>query len=315
MQLVGLFMNLAENDPHMEHRKDAFKKGLKGFVEGKNVQLKYFYGAGDFPNYRQKAKELITLDPQPNVIFSGCGPSWRALEDEMAAANRDISIVFAGMIDPTPTGRLATKGTHVRTGFISYRADLCPEWLDLLKRMKPQLTRVAVLQDPGKSLGGADPGRDLGRTQLEAIQNAAPEFGVTVSAIDITIKSEDEIERAVAAFASKPNGGLIVPGATLAATRRQFIIDKLAVKHSLPAIYPNRMYTESGGLMSFGAKTLDLYESAAELVAKLLTDPDAQLPGPTHREDFELVINLQAAAKIGHTVPKDLLNDADCVIQ
>jgi putative ABC transport system substrate-binding protein len=324
MKLVGLFMNLAEADSDIEGRKDAFKRGLTGFTEGHNVRLDYRYGAGDFPNYRRLAKQLISLRNEgrpPDVIFSGCGPSWRALEAEMATAGVDIPVVFAGMIDPIPTAThspseddTATpplEGSHVVTGFISYRSNLCRKWPALLKRMRPQLTRAAILFDPGAPLSDTDSRRQLGGTQLQAIKEAAAAVPLDVSTppIDVTA-SRREIERKVKDFADAGPGksGLIVPGATLAATCREFIT-RLAIDYKLPAIYPNRMYTKSGGLMSYGAKTLKLYESAAERVARLLNGREVE--GPTHRADFELVINRDAAVAIGiDQIPQDLLNEA-----
>jgi len=313
MKLVGLFLNLAEGDPDTEGRKAAFKRGLRGYTEGQNVLLEYRFGAGDFPNYRRLAKQLVSLRNEgrpPDVIFSGCGPSWRALEAEMASAGVDIPIVFAGMIDPTPTADLVPSASHMVTGFISYRADLCKEWPRKLKQMVSQLSRAVILYDPGDALGGSDSPRQLGETQLRAIREAAAQVPLDVSTppIDVTA-SKREIERKVKNFADAGPGksGLIVPGATLAATCRDFIA-RLAIDYKLPAIYPNRMYTKSGGLMSYGAKTLKLYESAAERVAKILNCEKVE--GPTHRADFELVINQNTANEMGLRVPPDLLKEA-----
>jgi len=110
MKLVGLFMNLAEADSDIEGRKDAFKRGLTGFTEGHNVRLDYRYGAGDFPNYRRLAKQLISLRNEgrpPDVIFSGCGPSWRALEAEMASLVFRIDV---GDTAPDAVGAIAEFG-------------------------------------------------------------------------------------------------------------------------------------------------------------------------------------------------------------
>jgi putative ABC transport system substrate-binding protein len=316
VQLVGMFMNLAEGDLDMADRRAVFKEGLTGYTEGQNVRLEYRYGAGDFPRYRKLAKELVALRNEqgnpPDVIFSGCGPSWRALEAEMASAKVNIPIVFAGMIDPTPGAALDPRSSHIVTGFISYRADLCEKWPPLLKRMVPQLTKAAILYDPGDPLSPADSRRQLGKTQLDAIRKAAA--GLDASAVIDVTASKREIENDIADFArtSAGKGGLIVPGATLAATCRDFITG-LAIEYKLPAIYANRMYTKSGGLMAYGAKTLNLYKNGAGLVAKILKKQTVD--GPTHLKDFELVINQKTANEMGHTVPPDLLREADYVIR
>src|SRR5262249_52948210 len=245
MKLVGLFMNLAANDSDIPCRKKAFAEGLTGYTEGQNVRLEYRYGAGNYPNYRNLAKELIGLRNEgrpPDVIFSGCGPSWRALEAEMAAAHVDIPIVFAGHIDPTPDDTLAPHSSHIVTGFISYRSKLCKDWPKLLKTMAPQLSRVAILWEPGLPLGGTDPGRRLGPTQRHAIEEAAHSLQLEeAEPIDVT---QQDLETKVKHFAEQGapgKSGLIVPGATLTANRRDFIAE-LAGRYRLPAIYANRMY-------------------------------------------------------------------------
>jgi len=301
-------MNLSEHDLDVAHRKAAFKRGLKGFTEGQDVRLEYRYGGGDFPNYPNLAKELVAL--RPDVIFAGCGPSFRALTAEMHNANVDIPLVFAGVIDPTPEANLVPTARHIVTGFISYRADLCTKWPGYLKRMAGHLTHAAILFDPGSPLRTNDPDRKLGGTQRDAITKAARQVGLDISAVIDVTASRREVERDIANFAktNTGKGGLIVPGATLAATSREFIA-RLAIEYRLPAIYPNRMYTQSGGLMSYGAKTLKIYESSAERAAKILNHE--QVEGPTHRQDFELVINRRAADAIGLTVPADLLSEAE----
>ena len=77
----------------------------------------------------------------------------------------------------------------------------------------------------------------------------APSLGVELSPIDV--RDAGEIERAVAAFARAPNGGLIVTGARLAAVHRDLIVT-LAARHKLPAVYSSRFFVAAGGLISYG---------------------------------------------------------------
>jgi putative ABC transport system substrate-binding protein len=302
MKVVGLFMNLAETDQHMPLRKQAFLAGLKGFTEGKDVQLEYKYGAGQHQNYPKIAKDLVALNP--DVLFCGCGPSWTELSIALQDAARDIPIVFAGMIDPRRVGRLSTRPNDNVGGFISYETSLCETWPVKLKQMAPKLTRIAVTRDRDRQLGPA---------QFAAIAAVAPSLGLTVTPINLT-DTDAAVEAAIASFARAPNSGLIVPGSTLAATRRDFIIG-LAAKYRLPAMYPNHMYTTSGGLMSYGAKTLKLYEMGAGYVASLLSGGDSSKLTVVRNSDFELVINLKPAKAMGLEVPQTLLDQADEVLE
>ena len=102
------------------------------------------------------------------------------------------------------------------------------------------MTRVAVLRDP-------DP--RLGTSEFAAIQAVAPSLRVEVNPVNM--RDAGEIERAVAAFARSPNGGLIVTAGGAAALHRNLIIT-LAARHKLPAVYFERFFVAAGGLISYG---------------------------------------------------------------
>jgi putative ABC transport system substrate-binding protein len=110
------------------------------------------------------------------------------------------------------------------------------KWLELLKQIAPGLTKAAVLRD--STQGG-------GTSVFAAIQAVAPSLGVEVNPVNM--RDTGEIERAVAAFARSPNGGLIVPGSAAATFHRDLII-ALAARHKLPAVYFERFFATAGGL-------------------------------------------------------------------
>jgi putative ABC transport system substrate-binding protein len=128
------------------------------------------------------------------------------------------------------------------------------------------------------------------------------------------MRDAGEIERAVAAFARSPNGGLILTASGLASLHRDLIIT-LAAQHKLPAVYFERVYAAAGGLISYGADFADMYRRAAGYVDRILKgEKPADLPvqAPTK---YELVINLKTAMALGLTVPPSLLARADQVIE
>jgi putative ABC transport system substrate-binding protein len=151
---------------------------------------------------------------------------------------------------------------------------------------------------------------DIG--QLGAIQSVAPSLGVEVS--PASVRDAGEIERAIAAFGQRPNGGLIVFGAALAIMHRELIV-RLAAQHKLPAVYPLRAFVAAGGLISYGPDSIDPYRRAAAYVDRILKgEKPADLPvqNPTK---YELVINLKTAKALGLNVPPTLLARADEVIE
>jgi putative ABC transport system substrate-binding protein len=125
---------------------------------------------------------------------------------------------------------------------------------------------------------------------------------------------KDEIERAVTAFAKKPNGALIVTATPMANIHRELII-ALAERYQLPAVYGFRFHVERGGLIAYAPDQLDQYRGAAQYVDRILKGEkprDLPVQAPTK---YELVINLKTAKALGLIVPPALLARADEVIE
>jgi putative ABC transport system substrate-binding protein len=137
-------------------------------------------------------------------------------------------------------------------------------------------------------------------------------FGVELRPVDV--RDAGEIERALTAFASVPNGGLILTGSSGAIVHRDLII-ALAARHRLPAVYYERYFVAAGGLLSYGSDTVDAFRLAAGYVDRILKgEKPADLP-VMQATTFELVINLQTARALGLEVPATLLARADEVIE
>ena len=219
---------------------------------------------------------------------------------------RTVPIVFVNVVDPVGAGyvaRLARPGGNA-TGFTAFEYSLSGKWLELLKEIAPNLTRIAILRDPAIAAG-------IG--QFAVIQAmASPSRGVELSPIDV--RDGGEIERNIAALAREPNGGLIVTASSAAGVHRELII-RLAARHGLPAVYPFRAFVISGGLISYGPDATDQFRRAAGYVDRILKgEKAADLPvqSPTK---YELVVNLKTAKALGIIVPQTVLARADEVIE
>ena len=189
------------------------------------------------------------------------------------------------------------------TGFTAFEYSLSGKWLELLKEIAPSVKRAAVLRDAANPLG-------IG--QFSVIQAAAPSFGVEVNAINV--RDAGEIERAVAAFARSPNGGLVVTSSVTATAHNDLII-KLASRHKLPAVYGNRFSVTGGGLVSYAPDYVDQYRDAAGYVDRILKgEKPADLPDQQATK-IELLINLKTAKALGLSVPLSLRGRADEVIE
>ena len=178
------------------------------------------------PNIRKHAAELVAL--APDVILA----AGAAAVGPLLQATRTVPIVFAGR---RRSGRRRLRRQPGAAGRQRHRLScqfeysLSGKWLELLKEIAPGVTRAAVLRDPAIAAG-------IG--QFGAIQSVAPSLGVEVSPVNV--RDAGEIERAVAAFARSPNGGLIVTASASAIVHRDLIIT-LAARHKLPAVYTDAL--------------------------------------------------------------------------
>jgi ABC-type uncharacterized transport system substrate-binding protein len=301
MRRIGVLMNAAADDRDGQARVIAFVQALQelGWTDGRNARVDIRWGAGDAERYRGYAAELIAL--APDVILAPTSGVVAALQ----RATRAVPIVFVGVIDPVGAGfvaSLARPGGNT-TGFAAFEYGISGKWVALLKEIAPGVTRAAVIRDPSLAAG-------IG--QLAAMQAVAPSLGVELSPLDV--RDDSELERAIAAFAHAPNGGVIVAAGPAANVRREQI-NALVVRHLLPAVYPFRYYVESGGLISYGSDLISQYRPAAGYVDRILRGAKAADLPVQAQTKYELVINLKTAKALGLTVPPTLLARADEVIE
>ena len=301
MQRVGVLMNLGSDDQEGQTRNAAFLQALQelGWTVGRNIRIDYRWGAGNAELYRKHAADLVALAPDI-ILTNGTSTIGPVLQ-----TTRTVPIVFVNVTDPVAGGfmeSLARPGGNA-TGFASAEYGMAGKWLELLKQIAPHVKHAAVIRNPRVASGSG---------QFGAIQAVAPFLGMETNPIDA--RDAGDIERGITSLAGSSNAGLIVTanGATL--VHRDLII-RLAAKFKLPAVYWQRVFATSGGLMSYGDDANDQYRRAADYVDRILKgEKPADLPvqAPTK---YELVINLKTAKALGLDVPDKLLALADEVIE
>jgi ABC-type uncharacterized transport system substrate-binding protein len=290
-----------ETDRAGQARIAAFRSSLQGlgWSEDRNIRLDYRWGGGNTANARTLAADLVQSAPDAIVVAGD--PALTQLHKLPST----IPIVFTQVSEPVDSGfvaSLAQPGGHI-TGFQNFEPAMGGKWLGILKEIAPKLKRAAAMFS-----SDAAPHASF----LRAAELVAPSLGVSVSIVDL--QRSGETERAIATFASQPDGGLLVfPHPTTIANR--ISINALAVRHRLPAIYPYRYFATDGGLISYGPDQIDQWRGAAQYIDRILKgEHPANLPvqAPTK---FETVINLKTAQALGLEVPPTLLARADEVIE
>jgi len=247
---VGVLMGIAD-DFEGQARIAVFRQALQvlGWTEGRNVQLIYRWSAGDAAQARQFAKEL--LDLRSDVILANSTPVAVAVRD----TTRTTPTVFVQVSDPVTAGvvqSLSRPGGNL-TGFTNFEPSIASKWLELLKRVAPNITRVGYLFNPDTAP----------LLYARSVETAAPSLSVKPFAA--AVHNAAEMERMIKRVAREPNSALLVLPDLFTATYRQLIIE-FDARHYLPAVYPFRYFVAGGGLMSYGTEMLETYRQAASYV-------------------------------------------------
>jgi ABC-type uncharacterized transport system substrate-binding protein len=301
MRLIGLLMNVAAESSEARPRLAAFKQALEqlGWNEHDNLRIEIRWGANNTDRDRRYAAELVAL--APDVILAAGTLSVEAL----LKITRVLPIVFCNVADPVGASfvdSLARPGGNT-TGFSLFEYSISAKWVELLKEIMPGLKRVAVLRDPSNPAGIA---------QFGVIQATTQTLGAELR--PVSILNAKEIERTISAFASEPNGGLIVTPSVAESTHRDLIIN-LAARNRLPAVYPFRFWAVAGGLVSYGPDPIDQMRHAADYIDRILKGAkpsDLPVQAPTK---YQLVVNLKTQKALDLKIPPTVLARADEVIE
>ncbi len=299
---MGVLMGLAESDPSAQSLIAALRSALSklGWTEGSNFRIELRWGAADPNKIRTLAKEVVDL--RPDAIL---GQS-TAVIDALSHETRTIPIVFALVADPIASGFAASLGHPGGniTGFTHVDTAMGGKWVELLKEIAPHTMRMALLYDPAI----APPLQFY----MPPIQAAASSLGVQASGAPVLAKGE--IEDVIAAQARNPGSGLILVPSPFNVTNQQ-LISALAIHYRLPAIAGFRFFADSGGLMAYANDLAEQFRQAAGYIDRILKGAKpADLPIQTPTK-FELIINLKTAKTLDLTVPSQLLQIADEVIE
>jgi putative ABC transport system substrate-binding protein len=265
VRLICILEGISADTPGSKTRYAAFLEGLQqlGWTPGRNVQIEARYAEGDEAAIRKYAAELVALAPDVLVVGGG------APAEVVLKLTHTIPIVFVIVPDPVGSGfveTLSQPGANA-TGFMMFEYNLCGKWLELLKEIAPNVTHAAILRNAGTAAG-------IG--QFAVIQAVAPLVGIEVSSIDL--RGPAQIERAIATFARRSNGGMIQVASPTGAANFN-LITAAAARYKLPAVFIQRPFVAAGGLISYGPNFEDQYRRAADYVNRILKgEKPADLP-------------------------------------
>ena len=287
--------------PH-EKQFNAFRDGLRalGYVEGQNITIEQRYAAGALPRLGPLAEELARLNMDVIVVDGS------ATAKAVKAATSTIPVVFALATDPVAeqlVSSMAHPGANLTGLTMSVGYQLAGKRVELLKDIKPSLSRLAML---------AQPDNTTARAYLQDTETVSRALGVTTRTFEA--RTAEDLPRAFNAMVEWQADGVITLADALLFSQRERIV-ALAINHKLPGVHPEVEFPLAGGLLSYGPSLADLFRRSASYVDKIVKGtPPAQLPieQPTK---LELVVNLKTAQALGLTISRDFLLRVDEVIE
>ena len=281
---------------------EAFKQGMRdrGYVEGQTVVYEYRRGENQREQVSAKAAELVRL--KVDVLVTSTDEGVAAVKQQ----TRTIPIVMASSTDPVGTGfvaSLAHPGGNI-TGHSGMSPELSGKRLELLKAVRPGLSRVAILWTP-----------EIRGAVLDYKETERAARSLRLQLLSVELSRIEDLDRSFAAITAERAEALVVPAINPVMFSNRNQIATLAQKHRLPSIFGTKDYADAGGLMAYGPNVSDLWRHAASYVDRILKGAkpaDLPIEQPTK---FELIINLKTAKALGLTIPPSLLARADEVIQ
>jgi len=301
MPVIG-FLHPASPESYADQLR-AFRQGLKeaGFVEGENVVIEYRWAEGQNDRLPALADELVRR--RVAVIAAAGGPN-SALAAK--AATTTVPIVFVTGQDPVRLGlvtSLARPGGNL-TGINFFTVELAAKRLELLRELLPGAMRIAVFVDPATA--------STTESTLRDVEAAARVMRLQIQVLKVG--TSREIEAAFTSFVGERPDAIFV-GISAFFTARRVQLAQLAARHAVPAIYPDRLHAEVGGLISYGASLTDTYRQVGIYTGRILKGAKPADVPVVQSSKFELVINHPTARMLGLTVPPSLLARADEVIE
>jgi putative tryptophan/tyrosine transport system substrate-binding protein len=268
-----------------------------GWTEGRTVHMEFRWAEGRQDRYSEIAKEFVALNAAVIVTSGGAVSA-------VQAVTSTIPIVFSVANNPVEAGLVASLARPAgnTTGLSSQQPDLVGKRIELLRDLKPDMARLAILSSADYLASKQE--------MLEA-ETAAHTLGLDV--VSLAVKRGDDIVPAFRGLKSAVDAVYISANPLMAAQIMRIVT--LMEYLRLPSVSGEGDFAASGGTLGYGADIPDLFRRSANIVDKILhgaKPADIPVEQPTK---FDLVINARAARAIGVEVPATLLAIADKVIE
>lgn len=278
--------------PALDAAYKGFVDGLAkaGYVDGQNITLDYQNAQGEQPNCQTIASKLV--NDKSDLILAIATPAAQAV----ANTTKDIPILVTAVTDPADAKLVASN--EKPGGNVSGTSDLTPveEQMKLLKQLLPNAKKVAMLYCSSETNS---------KFQVDIAKKSAAALGLET--VDATVSNSNEIQQVVQSLVGKvqaiyaPTDNMIAAGMAT--------VSMVAQPAKLPIIVGESGMVDNGGLATYGINYYNLGLLTAQQAVKILKDGAKPADMPIeYSTNCDLTINKEVAAKIGVTIPQELLD-------
>lgn len=286
--------------PALDLDQKGFLDQMKeeGFIEGENVEFDIKNSQGD-PNLAKTIADKFVAD-QVDVILAITTPSSQAAAQ--AVKGTQIPVVFIAVSDAVGAGLIKETNQPTGTNITGvYSADPVEEQMDLIREIQPSAQRLGVIYNAGEANSASNVKRI--KTYLNG----------KMTVVEATVAGSNEVQAAAQSLAGRVDT-IFMPQDNTVMSAVQALI-KVAQDHDIPLYTGDTESVKNGALATLGNDEYDCGRQGATLAARIL---HGEKPGEIIPEEIRkrtLLINKGAAEKYGISLPKEVLDRADQVLE
>jgi len=220
----------------------------------------------------------------------------------VAAATRDIPIVFSAVSDPV--GAQLVKSMDKPGGNITGLSDMSPvaEHIALIKEILPNVKKLGFLYNSGEANSVS---------LLAALKAEADKAGIEV--VESAATKTAEVQGATRALVGKVDAIYVPTDNTIISALESAV--GVAEESKLPLFTADTDSVSRGAIAALGFNYYDVGKQTGAIVVRVLKGETVGDIPATVAKGTDLVVNKKAAAKMGVTLPEALVARATKVIE
>ncbi len=282
--------------PAFDASREGFVAALAeaGYKEGENIEIE-FQNAQNYPDNLKVISQKFVNDGK-DIVLAVSTPAAQVMAEE----TKDIPIIFAAVTDPVKSGLVASD--EVPGANVSGVSDLTPvnEQIELLKKLLPDAHKISILYCSGE---------DNSRIQAETAKNSAEALGLTAELK--TASTENDIKAAAQSVVGACDA-VYIPTDNLFSSNMSVVTEVLDPAN-IPVIVGEKGMVEGGGLASVTIDYNELGRLAGSMAAQVIEGADISSMPVQYPDNTGIIINEDAAAELGITIPEDVSAEAETV--